>query len=507
MTDVLQFADFDGDAADFDRLQARLPGLFQRVFPDRLHPRTVLIVPSLSVDGEILARISGSHHYEERMLCMLLLLRLPNTRVVYVTSEPLDECIVDYYLHLLPGVPHQHARNRLTLLSCYDGSHRPLTEKLLERSRLMGRIEEALGEKAYSHMVCFNVSPLERRLAAKLGIPIYGCDPLLQHHGSKSGSRKLFREAGVLLADGFEDLADEADIVRALIELKVRNPDLQRAVIKLNEGFSGEGNAVLRYPTDPDVAVDADWVRQHMPGAAFGAPDMDWERFGGKFEEMGGVVEAYIEGSDKRSPSVQYRVDPLGQLETVSTHDQVLGGEGSQVFLGCRFPADGAYRLEIQAQGLKVARLLQKHGVIGRFGVDFISVFDDGAWRHYAAEVNLRKGGTTHPFVMLQYLTDGRFDPETGLFLTRGGRERYYFATDNLESKSYRGLTPEDLVDIAVRHQIHFHSTSQRGVVFHLIGALSQFGKLGTVCVGTSHDEADRFYRETVEILDRETAG
>ena len=33
---------------------------------------------------------------------MLMLLRIPATNLVYVTSEPVDESIVDYYLHLLP---------------------------------------------------------------------------------------------------------------------------------------------------------------------------------------------------------------------------------------------------------------------------------------------------------------------------------------------------------------------------------------------------------------------
>ena len=197
-----QFDDFSADAAEFVRLQSRLPELFERIFPDRLHPRTVLIIPSLSLDSEVLAKISGVHHYEERLLCMLRLLRMPQTRVIYVTSGPVDECIVDYYLHLLPGVPHQHARRRLTLLSCHDGSDRPLTAKILERPRLLARLEASLGERALAHMVCFNVSALERRLAARLGVPIYGCDPELQHHGSKSGSRKLFRQAGMLQAKG-----------------------------------------------------------------------------------------------------------------------------------------------------------------------------------------------------------------------------------------------------------------------------------------------------------------
>ena len=29
-----------------------------------------------------------------------------HTRLVYVTSQPIAEPIVDYYLHLLPGVPY-----------------------------------------------------------------------------------------------------------------------------------------------------------------------------------------------------------------------------------------------------------------------------------------------------------------------------------------------------------------------------------------------------------------
>jgi hypothetical protein len=41
-------------------------------------------------------------------------------------------------------------------------------------------------------------------------------------------------------------------------------------------------------------------------------------------------------------------------------------------------------------------------------------------------------------------------------------------------------------------------------VVFHLIGALSQYGKLGAVCIGDSHESARKFYDDTVAVLDRE---
>ena len=85
----------------FAQLQARLISMFNG-FSDQDTPRTVVIVPSLTMDREVLANISGAHHYEERMLCYLMLLRLPRTQIIYVTSHTIPEPIIYYYLHLLP---------------------------------------------------------------------------------------------------------------------------------------------------------------------------------------------------------------------------------------------------------------------------------------------------------------------------------------------------------------------------------------------------------------------
>jgi len=492
------------EKAAFSGLQAQLPELFRRVFPDPKAPRTVLIVPSLTLDQEVLAKVTGVSHYEERFLCLLLLLRWPRTRVIYVTSMPISESIIDYYLHLLPDVPARHARRRLSLLTCSDPTPESLTAKILKRPGLMAEIGEAIGDRERAHMTCFNVTGLERSLAVRLGVPIYGCDPELLHLGFKSDSRKLFKEVGVPLPDGFEDLGDVPAVAEALAELKAADPELSRAVVKLNEGFSGEGNAVFSFDGAPSKnGLDA-WVRDRLPDLAFEARHMSWEAYSAKIQEMGAIVEIFLDGPDKRSPSAQFRVDPLGQVEAISTHDQVMGGNSSQIFLGCRFPADESYRLEIQEEGLKVADALRRRGVLGRFGLDFISIRDGARWRHYAIEVNLRKGGTTHPFLMLQFLTDGAYDPATGLYHTPNGQPRYYYASDNLENPSYRGLTPDDLIDIAVVNDLHLHGAMQQGVVFHLMGALEEFGKLGTVCVADSLERAQDLFENTTAVLDRE---
>ena len=490
----------------FRRLQQGLAGLYRDLFPNPRKPRTVVVIPSLSLDADVLQKVSGAHHYEERMLCMLMLLRLPATHVIYVTSQPIDPTIIDYALNLLPGIPVSHARKRLTLLSCHDASAKPLTQKLLERPRLLQRLRAAMAERGNAHITCYNVTDLERTLAVRLGAPLYACDPALIHLGSKTGSREIFAEAGINMPDGFAGLRDVSDLVDALAELKRQAPEIGRAVVKLNEGFSGDGNAVFSYAGAPPTGSLQPWLRQELPKRLrFEAADERWEPFQTKFAEMGGIVEHFIEHDVKRSPSVQCRIDPLGVGDIISTHDQVLGGPSGQMFLGCTFPANAEYRLEIQRVGERVTEALRQRGVIGRFGIDFVSVKQGEQWKHYAIEINLRKGGTTHPFMMLQFLTDGDYDPQTGLYLTPSGDPRFYYASDNLQSDSYQGLSPEDLIDISVMHQLHFHSTSQCGVVFHLISALSEFGKLGVVCIAESPKQARVIYDDTVRILDQET--
>jgi len=98
----------------------------------------------------------------------------------------------------------------------------------------------------------------------------------------------------------------------------------------------------------------------------------------------------------------------LEQLELISTHDQGLGGATGQIFLGCTFPASESYRRAVHQAG----------------------------WRHVAIEINLRKGGTTLPFHMLQFLTAGRYDPDAAMYVTPMGQSRCYYATDSLQRAS-----------------------------------------------------------------------
>jgi hypothetical protein len=490
----------------FAALQARLPALFRSVFADPSAPRTVVVVPGLSMDAEVLARVVGGRHYEERQLAMLMLLKLPNTRIVYASSTRIEPAIIDYHLSLLTSVEPEEARRRLQLISVGDASPESLTRKILDRPRLLARIRSAIDDPALAHLSCFNVTPDERSLAVRLGIPLYGCDPSLMELGGKSGGRQAFRAAGVPLPEGREDLRDVVDLVEALTELRRRLPGLARAVVKLNHGFSGEGNAVFSFSGCPED-VPARWVAAHLPlNLAIEARDLGWERYCEKLREQGGIVESWIAGEGLRSPSVQMRITPVGELEFISTHDQILGGPSGQVFQACTFPADPAYARDIQSLTRRVGEVLKAQGVLGRFGVDFVSVRRPDGWDHRAIEINLRKGGTTHTFQMLQFLTGGRYDPEQARFVTPAGASRCYLATDNVTSPAYRRLTAEDLFEIATRRGLQWNAAQQRGVTFGLVGALAECGKLGMVAIDEDADSARRRFRSAVAVLDEEAA-
>lgn len=486
----------------FQSIQAGFCSQYESSFPDPMAPKTVVIIPSLTLDQDILSKIRGHIYYEERMLCLLMLLRMPRTHIIYVSSAPIDPVIIDYYLHLLPGITGYHARQRLHLLSCYDLSPVSLTEKILQRPRLLERIRQAIPAGHLAHMACFNVTPAERTLAVKLGIPIYGCDPELYHLGTKSNSRKIFRESGLPLPDGMEDLGSMEEITDALFLLKKRNPQLRRSIIKLNEGFGGEGNALFSYAGAPELKSLRNWIRDHLrQQLKIVAEDLSFELYMQKFSEMKGIVEVFMDGPQKASPSVQCRINPLGKVEIISTHDQELCGECDQVFTGAYFPASAAYNREIAQLGRRVAENLAAKGVIGRFAVDFLSVREENNWRHYAIEINLRKGGTTHPYLMLQFLTDGHYNETEGIFYTAAGQPRQYYFTDNLSIPESKGLTPHDLIETVMDNRLHFDATLQEGVVFHLIGALSEHGKLGVVCIAASREKAKELYRDAGHAL------
>ncbi|MBE1565573.1 peptide ligase PGM1-related protein [Nonomuraea africana] len=436
---------------------------------------TLVVVPSLSLPQDELRRIKAARCYEERLLFLLLTLRAPRVSVVYLSSTPVHQEIVDYYFSFLPD--QDDAARRLHLITVDDPDSQPLTRTVLDRPDVVERIRSVIGDDAW--LVPFVMSDLEEELATSLNVPIYGPAMSLAYYGSKSGAREIGTEAGVPMARGFGDLYTMAQIEDAVLSLPG-----ERVMVKLNDGYSGLGNAIV---------PKHDWSGTEFSAGA----DETWTGFAAKLAERGGVVEEFIEHRPLYYPSALARITPGGHHDVVATHDQVLDGP---VYQGCTFPARPEYRAEVAASAEKIAGLLAKRGVVGLFGMDFFAMKTDAGYAALLCEVNLRIGGTTHPFGATLLTTDASYDPGTGLLMS-GGRPKYYTATDNCSAGCLEGRTPGEVVKLVDGLGLGFDHVRKTGNVLHLLGAIPEHGKLGFTTIGDSREEADELHLITRRAL------
>jgi pheganomycin biosynthesis PGM1-like protein/ATP-grasp domain-containing protein len=479
----------------FTQLQERLRDVWPAVTLRSIGDveRTVVVVHSVSLDvPDQLIPVFPA--YEERFLCLVLsLLKAPRSRVVYVTSQPIHPRVLDYYFGLVPELDTPEARARFFSVSLVDGRNEPLARKLLARPGAVRRIRGLVGDPEVALILPFCMTGDEMRLAIELGLPIFGSDPALNWLGTKRGSRRLFEEEGVPHPTGLE-VDGRGDLPGALAELRRRGA--RGAVLKHNEGVSGLGNALVDLTAEGHLrhAIELEDQKRTL------------DEYFDALDDEGGIVEQRIEGEDFRSPSVQLRISPAGQVDVMSTHDQVLGGQHGQTYFGCHFPADLEYAERIAAEGMRVGRRLAREGAIGRASVDFVAVRRGTGWDPYALEINLRCGGTTHPLFALTTLTDGAYQPLAGEYRSHNGAVKHYAATDHLDSPAYTSLTPDDLLDVVAERGLGWDTETETGVVLHMFSALAVAGRIGLTAIGDDLDQARSLYYDVKAAVDEAAA-
>jgi hypothetical protein len=482
----------------FERLQSRLAGQWRLIESMNQREQAMVVVPSAEPPGDDLSG-TALLALEERLLCLLLLLRKPRARMIYCTSQAIDPNVVDYYLGLLPGVIPAHARARLLLFPIHDGSQRPLARKLLERPRLVERIRDLIPDTETAHLVPFASSDLERGLAVALGIPMFAADPRHGGFATRSGSRRLFAEVGVDHPDGIEGVRSEDDALAAILDLRARVPGLVQARVELERGDPRRGGlkvslADLGEP-EGDEARHALSERLRKAFAAPGAPSA--ERFWRRVAAEGAVVEAPLLLEERRLVSVECRITPVGGIEVQATHDRPVRGAS-----GWSFPADPAYSPAVAGDAQRLAAALQRAGVLGAFSVLFgVSRDPGGAWRREGLQVELGKSDAMTSYLTLKFLTDGRYGAEEGSFRARGGQPKCYRTSSDVVSPAYRAITIDEIFDFVVRHGLHFDHATQGGIVLHALSGLTELGGFGLTAVADSHEEALELHDRAVATL------
>jgi hypothetical protein len=346
----------------------------------------------------------------------------------------------------------------------------------------------------------------EMHISNVLGIPVYSAGPMDQAYGSKSGSRDLFRKLGIPCADGTHVACRNVDeLIDRIIDVALRNPTATRGVVKLDEGFSGKGNAVMdltriRRVDAADVAGLRLAAREALVAMDFCCRGRTWDDFEAEIRRMGAIFELFVEGEHIASPSVQVVVNEDYSVNVLSTHEQILD---NQVYVGCRFPADEAYRKELMRYGKLVGEFFAREKITDHFSVDFICVWNSTllVWEIYAIEINLRVTGTTHPWMTLKLLTHGSTDETSGVYYSDSLQTRCYVSSDCIQGESLRHLVPMDIKEIFEASPMNWCPDRQMGVVCHLLGCVSENGKIGMTSIADTPQVAQRQFDQAVALL------
>ncbi len=486
-----------GPELDRDALQARLPEALAANSAGSGVEHVVVALASYSIGESLLA------HYEDRLPALehrylnaqLLLHRVTGCEFLFLCSVAPEAEVLDYYRSIVPAETAERMARQFRCLALDDRTSRPLARKVLDRPDVLEQIREAIGDRP-AVIEPWNVTEDEVAVALAVGAPVNGSMPELWPLGFKSAGRQLFAAAGVPMPRGAEDVQHPDGVVAAIRDIREERPAVRGVVVKLDDSGAGDGNMVLPVRDDDGDPLSDDALRAAVEGLP-----------GWYLEDLaaGGVVEELVEGKGFCSPSAQVDLSPSGEALVLATHDQICGGDNGQVYLGCVFPADPEYAVELARLGLAVGVELGRAGAVGRASIDFVAARGgDSTWNLHALEINLRKGGTSHPYAALRNLVPGRYDTGTGRWIVDAdGTERAYRATDNVVDPAWVGRPPRSVIDAVRAADLQFDPGRGTGVVLHMLACLEIDGRFGATAIGTSRAHAgDLFEAMVVAVQD-----
>ena len=82
------------------------------------------------------------------------------------------------------------------------------------------------------------------------------------------------------------------------------------------------------------------------------------------------------------------------------------------------------------------------------------------------------------------------------------GRAKAYYSTDNLQSRTYVGVIPGALLHHATAAGFTYDAGEERGCIFHMLGSLPEFGKVGVTCIADTRREALEDFDALVASID-----
>jgi len=467
----------------------------------------VIVIPSMSFDQKLLEGIVGIEYYESRSLWEVLRVKESRVFVTFITIKKINRLQIDHLFYC--ANLSQEEINRVTFFSLEENGSflgkLSLTEGILKNTEIFQQVK-LLSSKKSSYIESFLMTKSEEELSRQLDIPIWWAHPDLNFFQSKSGNRVLLEDQ-LPMPYGHHSIYSEGQLILKISDIWLKRKYAKRIVVKLNHGVSGDGNAILDRAISVDKFINFNinekisHVRSRLQKMKFFLKSLNYGLFIKRLVEEGAIVEEFIEGKQKYSPSVQVMVNCTGAVELLSSHEQILDSEGMR-FLGSNYPASNFYRKEIEELGIKAGECLLKNDIYGIFSIDFLVTQKNNKYEISVIEINIRKGGTTHPYWTSKLLLDACRSEESGCLIDNQGREYVYRSNDNFEKQTNNILSLDEILNGAKEENLIFNLDQKEGVIFHLLSAWRPLGKIGYTIIAKNSNRLDKIQEQIEKIFD-----
>ncbi|XP_055339643.1 IQ domain-containing protein H-like isoform X2 [Paramacrobiotus metropolitanus] len=454
--------------------------------------RLYIHLPSFGWEQNLRSRIKNFSIRENRQFGRIGDIHDSAVNVVYISPLVFAEQHADYQRRFLRlaaicnDLSEENLSHRLTmhvpaLVDRFPAFHFCLSTILkysgssLHTLRQLAAQRPAVLVSGYPH-----VDDLE--VAREIGVPYLGTDPYVADvYGTKSGALRVFREAGVTVPPGEEDIFSEQQLIESLSNLIVLNLETPTWIFKTNHSRDSRGIAWLHmtcisclpflrkerakkkeqwslyWAHEPFLSTLQNELREQLP-KHFNIRSQSyyatWKDFVRDFITHGGVIQALPTADHVTCLTCDLFISPLGKMSVESSGDQIAD-KAPFSKLGYSIP-----QTSVAAQNFlidyceKIARTAYSRGIIGYVSVDFVTFFDGPEQILWALDWNIGIQDSVAlskviRFVLNAWTSQTSLMLETFPYVPPSRRKR------NLEAKE---LAPKPLRRFAVVSSALYHS-------------------------------------------------
>ncbi|KQV19737.1 hypothetical protein ASC97_29135 [Rhizobium sp. Root1203] len=454
---------------------------------------TLIYVPSIALGPLTRRHLTGLDFFQERNYYFIRALSDPAKQIIFVLSEAMQDDLLRAHTDLLlrtHNIPAEALRN-LHVVKVHQPAGISLSAAVLNSRQAIEQLRDLVRERT-AGFDFWTVGPDEIALANAFSLPHIGMPADLVGADSKAEAKSIFKKVGSRTPQDFGVFFDTDSLFR---HLKAGDlPSSGALLLKLNHEEGGNGIARLRTESQFNT-VDA--VRSAIK---VDKPYIVLAEFEEQMRQQGALVETLISENIIASPSAKMWIDDSGEVHCVATHDQILR---DSMYLGCRFPADSAYRTRLRETSLIIGRECARRGWRGIVSVDFLVTGNRQNQRDlkiWAIEINARKAATTHPYFWTKILTGASYNSQTDM-LEVDGREVVYQSSEYISSPLLAEMSGSDVLKLIDQARLAYDPKTRSGVIVHMLSCAMTHQKIGVTSISTDHDTAERHIKDVQYLL------